>query len=55
MTAAAIIVIVYLLIGRPDYLPQFLDSFAGRVMLAIAVALQVIGLVWIVRLLRPRY
>ena len=55
MTAVAILVLLYLLIGRPDYLPQFLESTAGKVMLAIAAVLQIVGLVWIARLLRPDY
>jgi Flp pilus assembly protein TadB len=43
------------ILGRPDYARPLLESNAGRIMLAAALALQVVGVVWALWLFRSDY
>jgi tight adherence protein B len=46
---------VYLFWFHPQYLHAMLDSSLGRTMLMVAILLEVTGLVWTARLLKPTY
>ncbi len=46
---------VYLFWFHPQYLQAMLDSSLGRTLLTVAVLLEVTGLVWTARLLKPTY
>jgi tight adherence protein B len=46
---------VYLFWFHPHYVHAMLDSSLGRTMLMIAVVLEVAGLIWTARLLKPTY
>ncbi len=48
-------VLVYFVFFQPDYADPMLRDPLGQAMLAVAVALEVVGLVWIFRLLKPKY
>ena len=52
---AAPTVITYMLIWRRDYIESLLQMPQGQAMLGLAIALQIAGLAWIVRLLRSNY
>ncbi len=45
----------YLLYFHPQYLQAMTDSPMGQSLLTIAITLEVVGLIWIARLLRPSY
>lgn len=49
------LVFAYMLVFQPDYIGQFFQLAGGYTMLATAVVLQVVGLAWIVSLLRSNY
>lgn len=49
------LVAAYMLIWQREYFDRFFTSMAGQVLLATAVALQVVGLLWIYALLRSDY
>lgn len=53
--AAGPLVAIYMLIWQRDYFNKFFETFGGQVMLGSAVALQVVGLIWIYALLRSDY
>ena len=53
--AAGPLVAAYMLIWQREYFDTFFESFGGRVLLGTAVGLQVIGLVWIYKLLKSDY
>jgi tight adherence protein B len=53
--AAGPLVAIYMLTFQRDYFNRFFETYGGNVMLATAIALQVIGLVWIYSLLRSDY
>jgi tight adherence protein B len=46
---------VYLFWFHPQYLQAMLDSSLGRTLLMVAILLEVTGLVWTARLLKPTY
>jgi len=48
-------VAAYMLIWQPDYIRNFAEMPGGWTLLAIAIVLQVIGLAWILSLLRSDY
>jgi len=48
-------VFLYFFFFRPEYMATMLQAPFGRSMLAAAVVLEVVGLVWTYRLLRPAY
>jgi tight adherence protein B len=48
-------VFVYFFFFRPDYLRPMLASSLGLSILAVAVVLEIIGLIWTSRLMRPTY
>ena len=48
-------VFVYFFFFRPDYIATMLQAPFGRSLLVTAVVLEVVGLVWTYRLLKPAY
>lgn len=48
-------VLAYFVFFRQDYVAPMLNSPMGQGLLVVAVALEIVGLIWIVRLLRPKY
>jgi tight adherence protein B len=48
-------VIVFLATFQPDYLASFVEIRLGMILLFVAIILQVLGVVWIFRLLRTHY
>jgi Flp pilus assembly protein TadB len=44
---------VYLFVWQPDYINSFLESRMGQSVFAVAIALQVIGIVWVLSLTKP--
>ena len=52
---AAPVVAAYLLIWQRDYFNRFTETFAGQVLLASAIAMQLIGMLWIYLILRSDY
>jgi tight adherence protein B len=49
------LIALYLLVFQRDYFNKFFDSFPGQLMLLTAVLLQIIGFIWIYRLLKSDY
>jgi tight adherence protein B len=49
------LVFAYLFIWQRDYLREFLELPQGQMLLVLAIVLQVIGLLWIYRLLSTDY
>lgn len=49
------LVFLYMIFAQPDYMGQFFVSPGGTVLLATAIVLQVVGLIWIYGLLRNDY
>ncbi len=45
----------YMFCFHPNYMRAMMDSSLGQAMLVAAVALQIIGLIWTARLLKPTY
>ena len=39
----------------PDRMSQFLQSMVGQALVAAAIVLQAVGIIWISRLSRPRF
>ena len=52
IAAAAPLLFVILLFVQPDHIRRLLDDNAGRVMLTVGVMLEIIGVVWLSRLMR---
>ena len=52
IAAAAPFLFVVLLFVQPDHINRLLDENAGRVMLTVGVMLEIIGVVWLGRLMR---
>jgi len=48
-------IFTYMFFGQREYMSQLLDTSIGQTMLIVAAVLEVIGLVWISRLLRHSY
>ena len=46
---------IYFFFFRPDYVNTMLQSSLGQSLLVFAVVLEIVGLVWVYRLLRPAY
>ena len=46
---------VYLMIFHPEYSRVMLETTLGQTMLIAAAALELIGVLWTIRLLRPTY
>jgi len=49
------IVALYLLVWQRDYFDRFTESLAGQVLLATAIGLQLLGMLWIYLILRSDY
>jgi Flp pilus assembly protein TadB len=49
------LVAAYLGFQETDYVRRFLTTPKGQVMLIVGISLYLIGLVWILRLLKPNY
>ncbi|MEO8493458.1 MAG: type II secretion system F family protein [Planctomycetota bacterium] len=49
------VVALYLLVWQRDYFNRFTETLAGQVMLATAIGLQLIGMLWIYLILRSDY
>jgi tight adherence protein B len=49
------LVVMYLVIWQRDYVGRFLESPQGTTLLGVAIALQIVGLAWILGLLRTKY
>ena len=45
----------YMVLCLPQYLKAMLESSVGQSIFVVAITMQVIGLIWIIRLLRPSY
>ncbi len=52
---AAPVVAIYLLVWQREYFDRFSETLPGQVLLGTAIALQVIGLIWIYLILRSDY
>lgn len=50
IVGASLGMLVYLFGWQPDYIRQFLDSRMGQIVFAIAIVLQVIGVLWVLAL-----
>jgi len=55
LTAGVFIAVVLLGLTRPEYIQQFLNHPSGLSILGIAAGLQVVGLLWVWRILKARY
>ena len=53
--AAGPVVAAYLLIWQRDYFNRFTESFAGQVLLASAIGLQLLGMLWVYAILTSDY
>jgi len=53
--AAGPLVAIYMLVWQREYFNRFTETFPGQVLLATAIILQVIGMLWIYLLLRSDY
>jgi len=52
---AAPLVIAYMAIWKREYIQSLMELPAGQAMFATAIALQLLGIVWVFRLLRTKY
>jgi tight adherence protein B len=48
-------VFLYFMFFRPEYSADMLEAPLGRTMLLAAAILEIVGLIWMARLLRPKY
>ena len=48
-------VFLYFVFFRPEYSAEMLESTLGQTMLLVAALLEIIGLIWMARLLRSPY
>ena len=55
MVAVAVFLVIYLFGFQPEYIQSFISSRVGQIVFAIAIVLQVIGVVWVFALTRPEY
>lgn len=55
LTVGIVLAVVALGLTRPEYIQQFLIHPSGPTLLAVAGGLQLVGLVWVWRILRVRY
>ncbi len=49
------LVFLFFFVYRPDYVNSMLTSTIGQTFLVIAIALELVGLIWTIRLLKPSY
>lgn len=49
------LVFLFFFVYRPDYVHSMLNSTLGQTFLVVAIVLELIGLIWTVRLLKPSY
>jgi tight adherence protein B len=55
LTIGVFVAVGLLGLTRPEYIQQFLNHPSGLTLLAIAAGLQIVGLVWVWRILQVRY
>jgi tight adherence protein B len=53
IVAASLGILVYLFVWQPDYINSFLESRLGQTVFAVGIALQIIGILWVLTLTKP--
>ena len=55
VAVTAPLVFLFFFVFRPEYIRSMLDSNLGQTFLVVAICLELVGLIWTIRLLKPSY
>lgn len=55
IACTALLIVLYLIVWKPDYMQQLLEGPIGWTMLGVAFTLQLLGILWVMALMRTDY